>query len=88
MGVGVGEIFRAEPVVARLMVLEPEMAGAVRKREQEIIVFVMPRAEEGLRLGFALANAVLLTLPTADYNPPDLERIYPLIELHPYQDAF
>jgi tagatose 6-phosphate kinase len=44
--------------------------------------------EEGLRLGFALANAVLLTLPTADYNPQDLQRIYPLIELHPYQDAF
>jgi 1-phosphofructokinase family hexose kinase len=42
--------------------------------------------EEGLRLGFALANAVLLTLPTADYDPPDLERISPLIELIPYQD--
>ncbi len=41
--------------------------------------------EEGLRLGFALANAVLLTLPTADYDPQDLERIYPLIELLPYQ---
>jgi 1-phosphofructokinase family hexose kinase len=40
--------------------------------------------EEGLRLGFALANAVLLTLPTADFNPADLERIYPLIELIPY----
>ena len=44
--------------------------------------------EEGLRLGFALANAVLLTLPTADYDPQDLERIYPLIELRPYQDSF
>jgi 1-phosphofructokinase family hexose kinase len=41
--------------------------------------------EEGLRLGFALANAVLLTLPTADYDPKDLDRIYPLIELQPYQ---
>jgi 1-phosphofructokinase family hexose kinase len=41
--------------------------------------------EEGLRLGFALANAVLLTLPTAYYDPKDLERIYPLIELVPYQ---
>jgi 1-phosphofructokinase family hexose kinase len=41
--------------------------------------------EEGLRLGFALANAVLLTLPTADYDPQDLERIYPLVELRPYQ---
>ncbi len=41
--------------------------------------------EEGLRLGFALANAVLLSLPTADYDPKDLERIYPLIELLPYQ---
>jgi 1-phosphofructokinase family hexose kinase len=40
--------------------------------------------EEGLHLGFALANAVLLTLPTADYDPKDLERIYPLIELLPY----
>jgi 1-phosphofructokinase len=40
--------------------------------------------EEGLRLGFALANAVLLTLPTADYDPKDLERLYPLIELIPY----
>jgi 1-phosphofructokinase family hexose kinase len=41
--------------------------------------------EEGLRLGFALGNAVLLTLPTADYDPQDLERIYPRIELLPYQ---
>jgi 1-phosphofructokinase family hexose kinase len=40
--------------------------------------------EEGLRLGFALATAVLQTLPTADFNPKDLERIYPLIELLPY----
>jgi len=39
--------------------------------------------EEGLRLGFALANAVLLTLPTADFNPADLNRLYPLIELTP-----
>jgi 1-phosphofructokinase family hexose kinase len=40
--------------------------------------------EEGLRLGFALANAVLLTLPTADFDPKDLDRLYPLIELNPY----
>jgi len=40
--------------------------------------------EEGLRLGFALANAVLLTLPTADFNLKDLGRLYPLIELKPY----
>ncbi len=40
--------------------------------------------EEGLRLGFALASAVLLTLPTADFDPSDLERIYPQIELIPY----
>jgi 1-phosphofructokinase family hexose kinase len=39
--------------------------------------------EEGLRLGFALANAVLLTLPTADFNRADLERLYPLIDLTP-----
>jgi len=40
--------------------------------------------EEGLRMGFALANAVLLTLSTADYDPQDLQRLYPLIELLSY----
>jgi 1-phosphofructokinase family hexose kinase len=40
--------------------------------------------EEGLRLGFALANAVLLTLPTADFDLKDLGQLYPLIELKPY----
>lgn len=43
-------------------------------------------AEEGLRLGFALANAVLLTLPTADFDLKDLGRLYPLIELIPYPE--
>jgi 1-phosphofructokinase len=42
--------------------------------------------EEGLRLGFALANAVLLTLPTADFDLKDLGRLYPLIELIPYPE--
>jgi len=42
--------------------------------------------EEGLRLGFALANAVLLTLPTADFDLKDLGCLYPLIELNPYPE--
>jgi 1-phosphofructokinase family hexose kinase len=39
--------------------------------------------EDGLRLGFALANSVLLTLATADYHPEDARRFLSLIELHP-----
>ena len=38
---------------------------------------------EGLRLGFALATAVLLTIGTADYRVEDARRFLPLIELHP-----
>lgn len=40
--------------------------------------------EEGLRLGFAIASAVLLTATTADYDPVDFERLLPLIQLIPY----
>jgi tagatose 6-phosphate kinase len=40
--------------------------------------------EEGLRLGFAIASAVLLTATTADYNPGEIERLLPLIQLIPY----
>ena len=40
--------------------------------------------EEGLRLGFAIASAVLLTTTTADYDPGDIERLLPLIQLIPY----
>jgi 1-phosphofructokinase family hexose kinase len=39
--------------------------------------------EEGLRLGFALATSVLLTLATADYHPEDARGFLPLIELQP-----
>lgn len=39
--------------------------------------------EEGLRTGFALATAVLLTTATADYRLEDARRFLPLIELHP-----
>jgi 1-phosphofructokinase family hexose kinase len=39
--------------------------------------------EEGLRLGFSLATAVLLTLGTADYHIEDAQAFLPLIELHP-----
>ena len=49
--VGVREVFRPEPVVAALMVLEPEVARAVRKREEKIVVSVVARAEERLGLG-------------------------------------
>jgi 1-phosphofructokinase len=37
--------------------------------------------EDGLRLGFALATSVLLTLATADYHPEDARGFFPLIEL-------
>jgi 1-phosphofructokinase len=39
--------------------------------------------EDGLRLGFGLATAVLLTLATADFNLDDARGFVPLIELHP-----
>jgi 1-phosphofructokinase len=39
--------------------------------------------EDGLRLGFALATSVLLTLATADYHPEDVRGFLPLIELQP-----
>lgn len=39
--------------------------------------------EDGLRLGFALASAVLLTLPTADFHPEDALEFLNHIELHP-----
>jgi 1-phosphofructokinase family hexose kinase len=40
--------------------------------------------EEGLRLGFAAAGAVLTTLGTADCRRADVERLLPTIELVPY----
>lgn len=40
--------------------------------------------EEGLRLGFAIASAVLLTPTTADYDAGEIERLLPLIQLIPY----
>jgi 1-phosphofructokinase family hexose kinase len=39
--------------------------------------------EDGLRLGFALATSVLLTLATADYNPEDARSFITQIELQP-----
>jgi 1-phosphofructokinase len=39
--------------------------------------------EDGLKLGFALATSVLLTLATADYNPEDTRNFLPFIELQP-----
>ncbi len=40
--------------------------------------------EEGLRLGFAAAAAVVLTPGTADCRRADVERFLPQIELIPY----
>jgi 1-phosphofructokinase family hexose kinase len=40
--------------------------------------------ENGLRLGFAAATAVLLTPATADCRKADVERFYPEIRLIPY----
>jgi 1-phosphofructokinase family hexose kinase len=40
--------------------------------------------EEGLRLGFAAAAAVLMTPGTADCHRADVERLLPTIELIPY----
>lgn len=40
--------------------------------------------EDGLRLGFAAAAAVMLTPGTADCRAPDVERLIPKIELVPY----
>jgi len=38
---------------------------------------------EGVRMGFALANAILLTPVTADFNPEDYQRFLRQIELVP-----
>jgi 1-phosphofructokinase family hexose kinase len=43
--------------------------------------------EQGLRVGFALANAILLTPVTADFNIDDFERLQNQIELTPYHLA-
>jgi 6-phosphofructokinase 2 len=40
--------------------------------------------EEGLRLGFAAAAAVLLTPETAACRPADVDRLLPQVELRPY----
>lgn len=40
--------------------------------------------EDGLRLGFACAAAVCLMPGTADCRRADVERLLPLVELHPY----
>ncbi len=39
--------------------------------------------EDGLRLGFALATSVLLTLGTADYHPETARSFLPFVELQP-----
>jgi fructose-1-phosphate kinase PfkB-like protein len=44
--------------------------------------------EDGLRLGFALATSVLLTLATADYHPEDARGFLPLVELQPLSIDF
>lgn len=41
--------------------------------------------EEGLKLGFAAAGAVIMTLGTADCHKADIERILPTIQLIPYK---
>jgi fructose-1-phosphate kinase PfkB-like protein len=43
--------------------------------------------EQGLRTGFALASAILLTPVTADFNLGDYERLLPEIELIPFRLA-
>ncbi len=40
--------------------------------------------EDGLRLGFAAAAAVLMTLPTADCRKQDVYEIFPRIQILPY----
>lgn len=42
--------------------------------------------EDGLRLGFAAAGAVILTPGTADCRKADVERLLPTIELIPYHN--
>lgn len=45
--------------------------------------------EEGLRLGFALATAVLLKAATADYRLDDVSKFLPQIKVHPIsQETF
>jgi 1-phosphofructokinase family hexose kinase len=43
--------------------------------------------EQGLRIGFALASAILLTPVTADFNLEDYQRLLPQIELIPYEGS-
>jgi 6-phosphofructokinase 2 len=41
--------------------------------------------EEGLKLGFAAAGAVIMTPGTADCQKQDVEKILPTIQLIPYK---
>jgi 1-phosphofructokinase family hexose kinase len=41
--------------------------------------------EEGLKLGFAAAGAVIMTLGTADCRKADVEKLLPTIQLIPYK---
>jgi 1-phosphofructokinase family hexose kinase len=41
--------------------------------------------EEGLKLGFAAAGAVIMTLSTADCRKADVEKLLPTIQLIPYK---
>ena len=43
--------------------------------------------EDGLRLGFAAAGAILMTPATADCRRADVERLVPLVELIPYGEG-
>jgi 6-phosphofructokinase 2 len=40
--------------------------------------------EDGIRLGFAAAGAVVMTPGTADCHREDIERLVPEVELIPY----
>jgi 1-phosphofructokinase family hexose kinase len=41
--------------------------------------------EEGLKLGFAAAGAIIMTLGTADCHKADVEKLLPTIQLIPYK---
>jgi hypothetical protein len=40
--------------------------------------------EDGLRHGFALAGAILQTLPTADFEVKDYQELLPQIRIEPF----
>jgi len=75
--------YRIPPL--KIKALSPGGAGDAVLAGLTAALYRKQPIEEGLRLGFAAAAAVTLTLGTADCHRADVERLLPQVELIPYQ---